>query len=111
MRTERRQYDRGIEKKIKSMAPWLLNEIMHDDVGLRVPRDIDDRWYSGDRIEGVDFSLNDPVSVTNGPHTGKVGAVISLTGLLPEPEYLVELGDGAGDIRVPQSRLTPALQE
>jgi hypothetical protein len=78
---------------------------MHDDVGFRVPREVEDRWYDGDRLEGVDFYINDAVLVTYGAHSGEVGAVISLLRLKPEPEYLVVLGSGTGDIRVLQSKL------
>jgi hypothetical protein len=100
-----RQYDRNVEKKIKSIDPRRLSELMHDDVGFEVPREVEDRWYASDRIEGVDFYINDAVSITDGSHSGEGGAVISLLRLKPEPEYIVELGSGDGDIKVFQSRL------
>lgn len=61
-------------------------------------------WYSGRPIVGVRFSANDPVEVCEGVHVGAEGAVISLEGLTPEPEYVVELGSG-DDVLLPQSFL------
>lgn len=103
-----RQYDRDVEKKIKSLDPWTLHEIMYDDGISTVPREIEEHWSAGDRIDGIDFYYNDAVSVTDGPHIGKIGVVVSLTWLQPEPQYLIELGDGTGDIRVVQSKLKTA---
>ena len=40
-----------------------------------------------------------------GPNSGKLGAVISISSIEPDVSYLVELGDGAGDVNVPQSSL------
>lgn len=100
-----RDYDRNVENKIKHLDPEKLSGQMYDDVDLEVPREIEDRWYAGQRIIGVDCYVDDAVSVVDGPHSGKIGTVISLLRMNPEPEYLVELGSGAGDIKVFQSRL------
>jgi hypothetical protein len=100
-----RQYDRNMEMKIKSIDPRRLNELMHDDVDSRVPREVEDRWYAGDRIEGVNFYFNDAVLIADGSHSGEGGTVISLLDLKSEPKYIVELGSGDGDIKVFQSRL------
>ena len=40
-----------------------------------------------------------------GPNSGKLGAVISISSIEADVSYLVELGDGAGDVNVPQSSL------
>jgi hypothetical protein len=101
-----RHYDRNVEKKIKSTDPRRLSELMHDDAGIRVPREVEDCWYVGNRIEGIDFYYNDAVLVAEGANSGEGGAVVSLLRLNPEPEYLIELGSGAGDIKVFQSNLT-----
>jgi len=100
-----RGYDRDIEKKIKSMSPEELSELMAEELECEVPREIEDRWFAGDAIQGIAFYLNDSVSVSIGPHAGKAGSVISLLRLTPEPEYLIELGSGLGDIKVFQSKL------
>ena len=100
-----RHYDRKVEKKVKALPPEELSNLMHDDVGVEVPKEIDDKWFSSELIDGVSFKLNDSVSVIAGPHAGKSGAVISLNRLIPEPEYLVELGSGSGDIKAFQSNL------
>jgi len=100
-----RSYDRKVEKKVKALPPEELSNLMHDDSDVEVPKEVDDKWFSNESIDGVSFKLNDSVSVIAGPHAGKSGTVISLNRLIPEPEYLVELGSGAGDIKAFQSNL------
>jgi len=78
---------------------------MTEELGCEVPREIEQRWFADETIQGVTFYLNDAVSVALGPHAGECGAVISLLRLMPEPEYLIELGSGLGDIKVFQSNL------
>lgn len=68
-------------------------------------RGLGDRWLAGQAIEGVLFAHNDPVSITEGPHSGEGGCIVMLTGIRPQPTYLVELGSGRGDVRVRQSEL------
>jgi hypothetical protein len=69
-------------------------------------RDIDERWFAREPIEGVAFLLNDSVRVVAGPHTGVPGAVISLIEASP-PLYLVELYDGT-ELRLPQTDIVAA---
>jgi len=76
-----RSYDRNMEKKIKSIDPRELSELMHDDIGSGVPREIEDRWFAGEDIEGVNFSHNDSVLVTDGLYSGNGGAVVCLVRL------------------------------
>ncbi|WP_041531234.1 hypothetical protein [Syntrophotalea carbinolica] len=64
-----------------------------------------DKFYSGKADDRIQFVINDGVRIIRGPNAGKVGAVISLQAVNPETTYLVELGDGSGDIDVPQSNL------
>ncbi|MCG8685945.1 MAG: hypothetical protein MI892_13785 [Desulfobacterales bacterium] len=98
-----RQYDRRMEEKIKNMDPEELSEIISGD-GTGITREIDDLWYTFQKISGVEFMLNDSVSIIKGKKTGSVGAVISLNSLLPEPNYLVELSTGE-DVDVFESQL------
>lgn len=64
-----------------------------------------DRWFQGDLISGISFSLNDTAVITGGPRAGEAVAVISLEALEPEPIYLVEVLSGQGDLLQPQSAL------
>jgi len=55
-------------------------------------------FYEGKRSEMVPFVINDSVEIIYGPGKGKLAAVISI-----EPgnfglSYLVEMGDGSGDL-------------
>jgi hypothetical protein len=100
-----RHYDRDMEKKVKSLEPEVLNELMHGEFESGVPEDIEDRWFAGQYIDGIDFSLNESVTIVDGIHEGWAGCIITLLRLKPEPEYLVELGSGAGDIKAFQSKL------
>lgn len=100
-----RGYDRNFEKKIKAMAPEELSEFMHGDGDFNIPHEIDEKWFANEPIDGVHFGLNDSVYIIAGQHAGKGGAIISLSKLVPEPEYVVELGSGEGDIKVFQSKL------
>ncbi len=59
---------------------------------------------AGEDINGILFSLNDSVEVIGGPHKGDVGAIITITELAPDPEYLVENSNGK-DLKVIQSNL------
>ena len=78
---------------------------MIEELECELTREIEERWFAGETIQGINFYLNDAVSITLGPHSGEGGAVISLLRLNPEPEYLIELGSGLGDIEVFQSHL------
>lgn len=68
-------------------------------------RGLGDRWLAGEAIPDVMFALNDAVSITGGPHTGEGGSILLLMGIRPQPTYLVELGNGRGEVRVRQSEL------
>jgi hypothetical protein len=67
-----------------------------------------DRWLAGEAVPGVDFALHARVEIAAGPHAGAFGSVLLLTGLAPEPGYLVALGDGGRTVRVRQSALRSA---
>lgn len=64
-----------------------------------------DRWLAGEPVEGVAFAHHDTVEIVAGPHLGRFGAVVLLIGMQPEPLYLVEFAEGAGDRRLRQSEL------
>jgi hypothetical protein len=70
-----------------------------------VHRRAGDRWLAGEPVEGVAFAHHDTVEIVAGPHVGRLGAVVLLMGVQPEPLYLVEFAGGAGDRRVRQSEL------
>ena len=42
-------------------------------------------------ITGVNFRHNDYVRITGGEHVGKVGSLVTVLELLPEPSFVVEL--------------------
>ena len=68
-------------------------------------RGLGDRWLAGDVIEGVSFARHTAVSIVEGPHSGETGSIVLLTGIRPQPTYLVELASGRGSVRVRQAEL------
>jgi hypothetical protein len=72
---------------------------------MRIPDEIQDAFYAGNRSEIVKFVINDAVEVVTGDHAGKLCAVISIQQLEPEVVYLVEHGKDGSSIIVPQSAL------
>lgn len=66
-----------------------------------VPKHIDEAFYSGTRSQEVPLVINDPVEVTDGPHVGRDGAVISIEAFDPVVTLVVELGDTGEDVIVP----------
>jgi hypothetical protein len=76
----------------------------------KLPKPVEDAFYSGGTSPGVDYTLNDAVEVVGGPYHGEGGSVISLLQLDPEPSYLVETSTGM-DIEVPQSSLRAIAEE
>lgn len=63
------------------------------------------RFYSGRADDRIQYVINDGVRIVRGPNAGKLGAVVSLQAITPEATYLVEVGDGSGDVNVLQSDL------
>jgi hypothetical protein len=76
----------------------------------KLPKSVEDAFYSGSTSPGIYFRLNDAVEVVGGAHDGEGGSVISLLQLAPEPYYLVETSTGM-DIEVPQSCLRSIGEE
>jgi len=66
--------------------------------------DLCQAFLNRERILGVEYQHNDYVRVTDGPHEGKFGSLVSLLSTESEPMFLVELEDG-GDVEIGQSRL------
>ncbi len=66
-----------------------------------------DSWIAGDLLAGVKFGRNAPVKIRFGPSRDAEGKVISLTGLEPEPRFLIELASGE-DVEELQCVLEPA---
>lgn len=60
---------------------------------------------AGESVPNVDFRLNDSVRIRSGPLSGKVGAIVSLVCITPEPMYNVELGLDGSDHQLSQSKL------
>lgn len=69
-----------------------------------IDEDTQNAWFLGSLPDGVIFSMCHTVRVVSGGQKGKVGEVISLYSLHPEPLYHVEAGDGS-DIIIRQSGL------
>ncbi|MEJ7812350.1 MAG: hypothetical protein WKG32_18210 [Gemmatimonadaceae bacterium] len=75
----------------------------------RTLRGLGDRWLAGERVADVAFGHHERVRIATGPLAGAEGLVALLLGLTPEPIYLVTLGPTAGDARVRQADLRPAV--
>ncbi|WP_028453908.1 hypothetical protein [Chitinilyticum litopenaei] len=61
-------------------------------------------FLNHDPIEGLEFEHNDYVLIVNGVHAGKLGSLVMVLELLPEPKFIVELESGF-DVEVLQSEL------
>lgn len=66
-----------------------------------------DRWLAGEALPGVHFALHDAVEIITGELDGERGTILLLTGLAPEPSFLVAL-TGGRDVRLRQSALRRA---
>ena len=62
--------------------------------------ELEKEFYEEKRSEILPFVINDAVEVIDGPHQGKRAAVISIYSVSPELTYLIEFGDGSGDIEI-----------
>jgi len=62
------------------------------------------RWFAGEKIEGVDFYLNDPIDIVGDENKGSKGSIISLEAMEPEPMYLVE-SSGGDNVFIKQSSI------
>jgi hypothetical protein len=72
---------------------------------VRLPAEIEEAFFAGERSEAVPLVINDSVTITSGEHEGSGAAVISQVSMGEDPVYLVELGDSGKDVRVPLSSL------
>ena len=72
-------------------------------------RRVDELWFSQQPVPGASFKLNDSVKIAAGEHAGRLGVVIYLETLEPEPVYLIEMGDGRGDALIEEHALTAAV--
>ena len=64
-----------------------------------------DRWLAGEPVDDVRFGHHATVEIVGGRFDGARGRVELLTALAPEPQFLVELADGSGTVKVRQSSL------
>ena len=55
-------------------------------------------------IHGVEYEHNDFVRIVKGAYAGKSGSLVSVLGLEPEPQFVLELESGF-DVEVFQSEL------
>jgi hypothetical protein len=72
--------------------------------------EIDWRFMRREPVEGLAFLLGDSVDVITDPHRGATGSVIAVRELLPDPIYVVELGNGQ-EVHLAQSALVGASAE
>ncbi|MFL1453379.1 hypothetical protein ACJO5Y_02935 [Marinobacter sp. GN3S48] len=63
-------------------------------------------FYEGKRSNRIPFVINDSVEISDGPAKGKLAAVISIEPGDDGVSYLVEPGDGSGDLIIPAEQLT-----
>ena len=66
---------------------------------------MENEFYEGKRSEYIPFIINDSVEIISGPGKGKLAAVISIEPSSPSLSYLVEPGDGSGDLVVSENSL------
>lgn len=59
-------------------------------------------------VPWVGFALNEPVVIRAGPMAGRLGTVVSLIALQPEPVYTIELEKGRAGLHLPESALAGA---
>ena len=55
-------------------------------------------FFEGLRSDSLPFVINDCVEITSDKNKGKAGSIISIVQTEPKLEYLVEFGDGSGDL-------------
>ena len=67
---------------------------------MKVPREIEEAFYSGSRHAAIELCVNDSVNIIKGEHSGRSEAVISLQGLEPEPTFTIDLGDTGEDVLI-----------
>ena len=67
-------------------------------------REIAQAFLDQANIPGVLFSHRDAVRVLAGQHAGKVGELVTVVAVDPEPVYVVELTNGF-DVEVLQSEI------
>ena len=65
-----------------------------------IDKELEKEFYEARRSEILPLVINDAVEILEGPHKGKLAAVISISSVDPELAYNVELGDGSGDLVV-----------
>lgn len=95
-----RHYSRDVERKVKSMNPRELCELMSGE-GEDILAEEEAAWFAGENPKGVLFSLNQPVET----QLGVTGYVVSLLQVRPVPKYWVKLSDGE-DVEIYQNSLS-----
>lgn len=64
-------------------------------------------FLNGEAMPGVKFFHNDLVRVVAGSHVGKVGSLVTVLTLEPQPRFVLELESGH-DVEVMQSDIEHA---
>ncbi|MCG7498802.1 hypothetical protein MHO82_18185 [Vibrio sp. Of7-15] len=61
---------------------------------------IEDQFYNENRSNTLPFVINDAVKIVAGEFTNRFGSVVSFNQQDGYLEFVVELGDGSGDVKV-----------
>ena len=93
----------GLMTKEAAIALRELIELREKVAGI--PKEVNEAFYAGNLADGIRFRLNDTIEILSDEEKGKVGSVISIVTLEPEPTYMIELADGSGDREYGQSEL------
>ena len=73
---------------------------------MKIPKEIEEKFYEGLTSDKTKFGINASVSILNGPHQGEGGSVISIIAVKPQTKYLVELANGS-EIQINETELAP----
>ncbi|ELH4920392.1 hypothetical protein Q9Y15_004260 [Vibrio vulnificus] len=66
---------------------------------------IEDQFYNECRSDELPFVINDAVKIVAGEFANRVGSVVSFNQLDGYLEFVVELGDGSGDVKAKASEM------
>jgi len=93
-------------EKFEKQTKIILEKIIKEkEVRPNADQKTNNAFYNGNKINEVQFVLNDFVEIGSGFEMGKFGSVISLVSLEPEPIYHIEIDGNEGEREIPQSSL------
>jgi len=67
---------------------------------------IEEQFFTEKRDDLIRFVLNDDVKINTGEHAGCNGSVVSIISERPKIDYLVELENGQGDIKINEQSIS-----